>query len=207
MTVGVGSSGALVAFQAQRRGTMVGAVTFSGMELNPVDLGDIAAWVAAAIALLALGVAGWNAKSASQAKTAAQDSAHQARRSADASEDSASSSQRSADAAEEQNRLTQEQDARYDPIWEIRPGGDAGLGGLSCAAVNRTGETAYSVTLSGEGIEQQDTPGAVLDGGSVKFIYYPKVVRPGDAEVVVSWRRPEYRGSEGQEWRGSPYTF
>lgn len=167
------------------------------MTLNPIDLGDIAATSAALFTLGALIVAIVAAVIASRAKS-------EASRSADAAEDSASSSRRSADAAEGQTRLAQEQDTRYEPVWELSKAPGGSLGVLKRAVVNRTGENAYQVQVSGTGVTPVG-PSEVLDGDALVFAYRSLPApheRHKPSEVIVRWRRPGYRGSAEQEWRG-----
>lgn len=167
------------------------------MEFNPIDVGDIAA-------VFALLVAGWAAVHARGSRRASDKSAGHAETSAKAATESAQQSRRSADAAEEQTSLSKEQDERYDPMWEV----EKALGGnhsmLARAAVNRTGETAYGVTVSGEGVTPPEEPTDVLNGSALEFGYRPPRGRPRGGEVVVRWRRPDYRGSTEQVWRGDP---
>jgi len=157
------------------------------ISLSPLDVGDLSGVAALLVAIVAGVIAGLAKR--------------EARRAADAAEDSATSSKRSADAAEEQTNLARAQDDRYDPMWELSMLPAEGLGAMRLAVTNRTGETAYGATVSGEGVGSS-SPADVLDGSPVEFDFKPPRGRLEGCEVEVRWRRPEYRGSTEQVWLG-----
>lgn len=191
MTVGVGPSGALVAFQAQPSGTMVGAATFSGMELNPVDLGDIAATAAALFTLGTVIVAIFAARIAVNAKA-------EAARSADAAEDSASSSKRSADAAEQSAqadttiaRLAEEEANRYTTPWEVQPGEGKGQYRL----VNTGTEDAHDVWITGDALAPYFKNGTIIRAQESVVLSDTRAFGSFDPVQVV-WKRPPEKGGE-----------
>lgn len=147
------------------------------MTINPLDIGDIAAIAASLIAIVAAVIAGLAKR--------------EARRSADAAE-------ASAQADVTMVRLAQEEANRYRIPWRF----EYHHGNLYKLVHDDHDETAYDVTITGEGIARNIDKTEFGPQESAVFMHAPN---PGESEdVTVRWRRASDPGDGFRKWTGQP---
>lgn len=168
------------------------------MELNPVDLGDIAATSAALFTLGALIVAIVSARIAVNAKA-------ESKRSADAAEDSAASSKRSADAAEQSAqadatiaRLAEEEANRYTIPWRL----EHDFKQRYKLIHDDPTETAYDIRVEGEAVHHNNPKTVLGPKETMSFLLVPELNASQD--VTVKWRRESDPEGHVRTWTGQP---
>lgn len=168
------------------------------MELTPVDLGDIAATVAALFTLGTVIVAIVAARIAVNAKA-------ESKRSADAAEDSAAASRRSADAAEQSAqadatiaRLAEEEATRYTIPWRF----EHDVKQRYKLIHDNPTETAYDIRVEGEAVHHTN-PKTILGPQEVMdFLLIP--AWGASQDVTVKWRRGSDPEGQVRTWTGQP---
>ncbi|MDA2810923.1 hypothetical protein O4J56_09775 [Nocardiopsis sp. RSe5-2] len=153
------------------------------MRLAPIDVGDVAAAVAAAVALAALAISWWNAASAGGSRRAAEASAKHAARAAQAADVSAEAARRTARADETMARLAQEEADRYVVPWRIEH--DQGSR-YRLVHDDDTG-TALDVSVEGECVHGESRE-ALGPRETMTFRFVPTM--GGSRDVIIRWRRP-----------------
>lgn len=144
-----------------------------------MEFGNLAAWVAAVVAII-VAVRAWFSERS--ARKSAAEAKIQAERSTDAAERSATEAGRAADALERQTALAEADAARRQ--WELHH-----MRGAMFRAVNATGANAFDIRIRGAGLEgingQQDGVAVdlVLDGHSVEFM----ADSSDGTDVTIAW--------------------
>jgi hypothetical protein len=148
-----------------------------------MELGDVATWVAAVVAVGGGVVASVQARKANRAADA---SAEAAKRSADADE-------RAAAAAEKANEIAQ----RYNAVWRI-----AHEKSDTWRVINETGEKAWGAVLTCGTDLNTRFPDDAMDvepGGGIPFLAV-RLQSTGNEQVTVTWHRRQDESDEALQW-------
>lgn len=178
-----------------------------------MNWGDVATWASTAIALVATGVAIWQAvlarraaqgaeksedaslDAANRSAAAAERSAQSASRAADAEEQAAAAARDSAQAHDRIASVLEQQAARYEPPWVVQH-----HSGSTFVLINDGDEPTLDVRADTDSVTRPSTTvDEVPPGSAVQFWY---VGHMGSSPfITVTWLRPGE--TERRQWRGA----